>query len=134
MVRVLTRTVAFDPTKVPPGKTGMAPKPRKGQLQYKGDIYDWISPKYMENFKELTQMVSRGEADQGDIKRYIETCLNSGLLQKVKTKQNNNRTKANPFDGKGNSYGRHVEDGWGQYVQPRADSDPYADLYDDWNN
>lgn len=52
--------------------------------------------------------------------------LSQAAKKKAAAKVNKN---GNPLAGKGQSYGRHVEDGWGQHVKPQRNS--YNSTYDD---
>lgn len=45
------------------------------------------------------------------------------------------KKNTNPLNGKGKSYGKHVEDGWGKFVQSiqsQPNDDPF-DIDDLWN-
>jgi hypothetical protein len=87
-------------------------KTNKGQITIKGDSYEWVTSGLSQEYDKLVERKKKGEGvTSDDISMYVQTALDEGYLKKLD----------NPFAKKGDSYAKHVEEGWGKYAEPDPD-------------
>lgn len=111
------------------------PKPRAPKLE--GLEIQCRTPEIEQRLKEMKRRFEDGQIREADLERELDSLMQQGEIRVSKNSQYpyrapriNSKKPDNPLSGKGKSYGKHVEDGWGQYVKPDLNPDLDGDDLD----